>query len=373
MRPWSRPRRGPRRGGNGRHVRRAAPNQTHKGGARRAGGVKGAKSAADAAEADILWEAAADARAWKASIYDQEAWAERRKGRAIKAEADESMKRAAKACRQAAEVRCWSDAAATRQVVARVVRATEVLDLAADAFRVSFKLGEVAWEEMLSASEEYRRAGNTPRAVAAAKRATRSYNHAIAASNLAIRTLRGAKALREGAVKMAEGAAELSRGDAAQSETGSVQDGIRSALSSVRANLRGTAGWARAVGGTGRRSGQGGTAGGEDAEASGGCGRALGGEGGRRGRARARRTRRAKGRGGVEECHGGGQRVGEQAAAAAVAAARMLANLTVWRICGTAAVHEQSKYGRSGSGDVGTRRRCRIYPAAAGIGWAAAG
>lgn len=209
--------------------------------------MKGAKSAAGDSEAGILWEAAADARMWKAAIYDQEAWAERRKGRTIKAEADESMKRAARACRKAAGVRCWSDAAATRQVVARVVRATEVLGLAADAFRASFRLGAVAWEEMARASEEYRRAGNMPRAAAAAKRATRSYNHAIAASNLSIRMLKGANALKDDAVKMAEGAAELAVDDAAQSETGSVQDGIRNALSSIRANLRGTAGWARAL------------------------------------------------------------------------------------------------------------------------------
>lgn len=200
--------------------------------------MNGAKTAA--AEANALWAAAGDARAWKAAMHDHAAWKERRKAWAIKAEADESMRRASKACRRAAKAPDRMDAAAAWRVSARISRA-------ADAFRRSSRLSRAAGVELLRASKAYMRAGGLRRAVAASKRAPRSYDHAIDASGLAICALDGTEALLRDSVKMARGSTRLAEGAAGSSEEGGVRDGIRGALSSARENLRGDSGWARTL------------------------------------------------------------------------------------------------------------------------------
>ena len=197
---------------------------------RRGSGVGGASPAAAA-----LWEAAADAMMWEASIRDHAAWAKRRKGWAARSEADDAIGRVAEAFGRSIDAQGRVDAEAMGRVVGMLKDAAKASDLAAGAFMRSADLSKAAGKKQLQAAKACRVAADPERDASMTELSMRSYDYARTATDLGSSAIGWAKALLLDYIRL-EGSSGL------WSSAGYRWDSGRGALPSVQAGAREDAG-----------------------------------------------------------------------------------------------------------------------------------
>lgn len=163
--------------------------------------MKGARPAAsssadgDSAPAAVLWKAAADAMAWRASIRDHAARRERKKARAAMAEADGELSRAAEACGRVVDAQDRVDTEALGRAMAATKVAAEMLSLAFKALARSSRLHRKAGAGLKRASKAYGRAADPKRVADVRKRAARAYADGRVSAGIAASVRRDAKTI----------------------------------------------------------------------------------------------------------------------------------------------------------------------------------
>ena len=178
--------------------------------------------------------------AWKASIRDHAAQAERTRAWAAEAEADDAMGRVADACGRAVDAQGRLDTESLGRVVATMREASEVRDRASQALARSSSLHKKTGAGLKRASMAYKRAADPKYAAEVRDRAARAYEHARTLADLAANVRREARNLVRNADMLEAGAAKWS------SAGGGALAGGGGALPSIVADMREHAGQARA-------------------------------------------------------------------------------------------------------------------------------
>lgn len=187
-------------------------------------------AASPAAAAALLWKAAGDAMAWKASIREHAARTERRKAWETKAEADDVMRRMAAACGRAADAQGRMDPEVLWQVAAAMREAGEILARASKSFTLASELHEKAGAGQKRASKACKLAADPARTADMQKWAASSYVHARTAANRAAEALGGAGKFAQHA-RRSEDAARRASAD------GGLRVDDMGALSSIQAEV----------------------------------------------------------------------------------------------------------------------------------------
>ena len=190
------------------------------------GGGKGSGAAA------VLWDAAAVAMVWAASIRDHAAWVEVKGAWATMAEAVDAMRAGAEECGRAVDAQGKVDAAALGRAGESMKRAGGIIERAADAFGRSSELCEAAGAGQKRAGEAHARASNVSNGADARRMAARSYKRADSTAKMAAKV----RAIAGGLAREAGGMAA----EAASDHEGSgrrMRRGERSGLAAVQADL----------------------------------------------------------------------------------------------------------------------------------------
>ena len=200
--------------------------------------MKGANAAASssadgaASAASVLWKAAADAMAWKASMRGHAARTESMKGWKAKAKSDGVMERAVEECGRAVDEQGRPDVEALGRVPATMREAAGILVRSSKAFARSSKLYRRAGAGLKRASRAYRLAGDSMLAAEVRRRAAGSYEYARTAANNEASARRGAGSFVRDADDLEAGMAKCSSGG------GGRMGGDPDILSSIRAEMR---------------------------------------------------------------------------------------------------------------------------------------
>ena len=163
--------------------------------------MKGAKAAASSsaddasAPAAVLWKAAGDAIAWKASIRNHVARKDRIRAFEAKAEADEAMRRAAEACVRAVDADGRLDTEALGRVTATMREAGEIQSRASKVLARSSRLHRKASAGLKRASVAYKRAVDPKYAAEVRDLAARLNAYALAMAGRAADMRRDARKL----------------------------------------------------------------------------------------------------------------------------------------------------------------------------------
>ena len=198
-------------------------------------GAKGAN--VRAAEADAVWEAAADAMAWAAAMYDRAAWTERRTGWADRSAADESARDAAASCGDAIDAEGGTDEGAIKQVAEDLRQAGTPLARAVIAFEESSRLHKAAegWQDMAAAA--YKKASRPRRSEAVYEHAEESHRQAQAAARLSSAARAGTRTLALAAGKLEKRMAAAPRPPVEEEDDRRRASADHEMLSSLQADL----------------------------------------------------------------------------------------------------------------------------------------
>lgn len=156
----------------------------------------------------VLWAAAGDAMAWKASIREHAARRERKKARDSVAESYGELGRVVDAYEQAADGRGRADTEVLGRALSTTRVAAEMQSLASKALARSSRLHRKAGAGLKRASMAYKRAAEPRRAADMRERAARAYANARASAGIAARVRRDARGIMQSADRMDAGEAE---------------------------------------------------------------------------------------------------------------------------------------------------------------------
>lgn len=134
--------------------------------------------------AAVVWRAAADARAWAATIVEHTAWTVHTQGWEAKSESDKAMERAAKESRGMVDARNRMSADAMAREARELGSVAEMTKRAAAAFGRSSDLNTAAVAHLKRAARAYRRAGFEKDAEGVDKRIEMSSEYAETAARL---------------------------------------------------------------------------------------------------------------------------------------------------------------------------------------------
>ena len=155
------------------------------------------RASADAvAGTEAAWEAAADAMAWAAAMYDHAAWTERAGGWADRSAADVAARGAAISCGDAIDAEDGgTDGDAMKRVAEELRQASAKLADAAVAFEQSSRLHRAAEDWQDRAAAAYKKASRPRRSEAVYRHAEESHSGAQAAARLSSGARAGTRTL----------------------------------------------------------------------------------------------------------------------------------------------------------------------------------
>ena len=168
---------------------RAASIERHKGGADAVRSMWGRRKPPEA----VVWRAAADARAWAATIREHTAWASYVRGWSVKAESDDALRRAAEEIGRAVDAQTPTSADALRRAGGEMRRVARRMGRAADAFGLSSDLNKAAVAELKRAAAAYKRAAKLRDAARVAMRIAMSSEYAEMAAQMKVKAENGAR------------------------------------------------------------------------------------------------------------------------------------------------------------------------------------
>ena len=189
----------------------------------------GDAGAAPPEPAAMLWDAAADAMLWEASIHEHAANVQSRKAWAASAKADSMMCEAADECGRAAGAPDRMDVVAVWRAIDAIRRAARQLVRVSKAFMLSSDLFEAAGAEQRQASNAFARSTVISHAAPTYAMSVESNERALAEAKRSKIAIEKATDILGSAGRLAEGAARTGDGRAG--------DAGRKAMSSVRAAL----------------------------------------------------------------------------------------------------------------------------------------